>query len=179
VVTIGSYEEACGEALPVGANAHVAGARLYALDGIFPMKAHPEGDCPIEKKLMQDRTADSAAVAVEGGFDGCAMVAKEADAVEWVGLVAVESVDKIETKGGESFEAIGKDTLAAGFVDGRLHGIGHLNGEALEGAGNGAGEPGWTCTGDEDVGLFCEGAKVHRDSVLWKYDAERYASGWC
>ena len=39
----------------------------------------------------------------------------------------------VETEGGEGFERVGHEAFAAGFVDGRLHGVDDLDVKALEG----------------------------------------------
>ncbi len=55
-----------------------------------------------------------------------------------------------------------------GLVNGRTHAVGNLDGESTEGRGDGTGEAGWTCSGDEEIGLSWGRAQVHEKDVLCK-----------
>ena len=67
LMAIGSDDEASVEELAIGANDAASGCGLDVLDRIFPVELHAERDGTIEKKLVQDGAADSAA----GGFEEC------------------------------------------------------------------------------------------------------------
>ena len=82
VVTIGSDEVTSMDGLAIGANRDAAGCGFDVLDRVFPVKTHPERDGAVEKKLVQDGAADSAAVSAEGSLGICAIIAKETNAVE-------------------------------------------------------------------------------------------------
>ena len=51
----------------------------------------------------------------------------------------------------ESFDGVGHEAFAAGFVDGRGETVGDFHGEALLGSGYGGGEAGRACSNDEDI----------------------------
>src|SRR5271170_487970 len=174
--TIGTYEVTGVECLAVSADEDGLWRGFELLNGVFPVKTHTERDGAIEKKLMEDGAADAAGRPAEGGFGDCAVVAEERDAVERMGFVAVEIVNGVETESGECLEGVRQEAFAASLVDGGFHGVGDVNAEALEGAGDGAGQAGGTCSDDEGVHLCFVSAQVHRDNVLCKFDAKQQSA---
>ena len=71
-------------------------------------------------------------------------VADETDTVKDGGLGLVEIVGEVEAEGGEGLERVGQEAFAAGFVDGRFHGVDDFDMKALARRGDGGrrGQPG-------------------------------------
>jgi hypothetical protein len=81
VVTVGSDQVASINGLAVGSNENASGGGFDVLDGVLPMKTHAKSEGAIEKKLVQDGAAESAAVSAEDSLGGCATT-QEANAME-------------------------------------------------------------------------------------------------
>src|SRR5882757_8215954 len=129
------------------------------------MEANAEAGGAVEENLMEDGTTDAASGRLgEGGFGGEGVtgrrVAEETDSAQEMGFIFAEGLIEIgETDSGKSFERVGHEAFAAGFIDGGFHGVDDFNVKTLACGGDGTSESGWACADYEDVALDC--ARIH------------------
>jgi hypothetical protein len=124
---------------PAGADA------IEVLHGSAPEKSHAEIASAGDKGGVKVSAADGEAVSVrEPGFGGAAGV-QEANAVK-------RDAFEINPESARGGNAVGQESFATGFVNGRAPGVGKDHVEAAAAGGDGSGEAGRSAADDEDVG---------------------------
>ena len=91
----------------------------------------------VEKDLVENGAADAASGRVGEASLGGSGIADETDAAQAMIFPCAQDLIEIgDADGCEGFEGVGHEALAAGFIDGGLHGVDDFDVKTLAGGGD-------------------------------------------
>ncbi len=132
-----------------GLSADGGGLIVAEDDRGVPGEADAEFCGSVEEETMENRTADSDARSRREVCGDARLVGSKGDAGEFDAVLGLE----VDAQGDEASACFGHEAFAAGLVDGRAESIGEEDVGAALADGDGGGEPGGACSGDEYVAV--------------------------